>query len=293
MNNKPNLKSFVVQRIFAGIGAIGFSIVSLMALHTQLNQGFEPFGGSISAFAAALAIICWWAALRYHFAVSRERIRLTMRGGFIVGGTCFLAGFLGPMILTPQANQGPLVGIFITGPIGLVFGIIIGYVYAYFHTRGQKYEEAVSQVCVDKFKNKREACLMGIAVLLFSVSMSLLSALVSGILNPLFKDISKEQVITNVAIYMIPYVVLIGFFFPGVKIPKIKSMKKGYINSFVAYSVGSIISYSVYIAFFVVPVKSFVGGAAILDGMWVMFSIALSAAMWAAFKFRNIEKNDG
>jgi len=48
----------------------------------------------------------------------------------IVGGISFLAGFLGPIILTPQANQGPLVGIFITGPVGFVLGIIAGYIYA-------------------------------------------------------------------------------------------------------------------------------------------------------------------
>jgi hypothetical protein len=30
------------------------------------------------------------------------------------------------MIFTPEANQGPLLGIFITGPIGVVVGGIIG-----------------------------------------------------------------------------------------------------------------------------------------------------------------------
>lgn len=69
-------------------------------------------------------------------------------------------------------------------------------------------------------------------------------------------------------------------------------MKKGFINAFVTYAIGSVISYSVYIAAFVVPVKSFAGGAAILDGVWIFFSVAvISAAMWTAFKFRNIEQN--
>jgi hypothetical protein len=35
-----------------------------------------------------------------------------------------VGGFLGPMILAPEANQGPLLGIFITGPLGLVVGAI-------------------------------------------------------------------------------------------------------------------------------------------------------------------------
>jgi len=46
----------------------------------------------------------------------------------IVGGVCFVAGFFGPMILAPQANQGPMLGIFITGPLGFIAGGIIGLV---------------------------------------------------------------------------------------------------------------------------------------------------------------------
>ncbi|HKP28606.1 MAG TPA: hypothetical protein VJU15_04360 [Gemmatimonadales bacterium] len=45
---------------------------------------------------------------------------------FGVGFVCFAAGFFGPIIFTPEANQGPLLGIFITGPIGLVLGLLVG-----------------------------------------------------------------------------------------------------------------------------------------------------------------------
>ncbi len=41
---------------------------------------------------------------------------------FAVG---FGAGFLGPLIFNPGANQGPLLGIFITGPAGLFLGLIL------------------------------------------------------------------------------------------------------------------------------------------------------------------------
>lgn len=44
---------------------------------------------------------------------------------FKIGGTAFLLGFIGPMILAPGANQGPLLGIFITGPLGLVLGFVV------------------------------------------------------------------------------------------------------------------------------------------------------------------------
>jgi hypothetical protein len=40
----------------------------------------------------------------------------------LFGAVGFLAGFLGPIALNPEANQGPLLGIFISGPLGLLFG---------------------------------------------------------------------------------------------------------------------------------------------------------------------------
>jgi hypothetical protein len=43
----------------------------------------------------------------------------------ILGAAGFLAGFVGPMIVAPDANQGPLVGIFISGPGGVILGVIL------------------------------------------------------------------------------------------------------------------------------------------------------------------------
>jgi len=36
----------------------------------------------------------------------------------------FAIGFFGPIVLTPSANQGPLLGIFITGPAGAIIGML-------------------------------------------------------------------------------------------------------------------------------------------------------------------------
>jgi len=43
--------------------------------------------------------------------------------------------FLGPMILAPEANQGPLMGLFITGPAGVLIGAIAGLVYGLVKSR--------------------------------------------------------------------------------------------------------------------------------------------------------------
>ena len=45
---------------------------------------------------------------------------------FILGGIGFAGGFFGPIYFTPEANQGPLLGIFVTGPLGFVFGLAWG-----------------------------------------------------------------------------------------------------------------------------------------------------------------------
>lgn len=56
----------------------------------------------------------------------RVAIRSGLRFGLILGGIGFAAGFFGPMVFAPGANQGPLLGIFITGPGGFVLGLAYG-----------------------------------------------------------------------------------------------------------------------------------------------------------------------
>ncbi|MBE7494218.1 MAG: hypothetical protein HS117_04700 [Verrucomicrobiaceae bacterium] len=48
------------------------------------------------------------------------------KGGCLLGLIGFTGGFFGPMIFAPGANQGPMLGIFFTGPAGLVLGLLIG-----------------------------------------------------------------------------------------------------------------------------------------------------------------------
>lgn len=52
-----------------------------------------------------------------------------MLGAITLGAIGFCGGFFGPMIFAPGANQGPLLGLFITGPLGFLLGGIGGLVY--------------------------------------------------------------------------------------------------------------------------------------------------------------------
>ena len=50
-------------------------------------------------------------------------------GAIVLGAIGFCAGFFGPIIFAPDANQGPLLGIFITGPLGFILGGVGGFIY--------------------------------------------------------------------------------------------------------------------------------------------------------------------
>jgi hypothetical protein len=58
---------------------------------------------------------------RRHFSITRPLLYACVLG--IVG---FLCGYFGPIFLNPTANQGPLLGIFFTGPLGGIAGLILG-----------------------------------------------------------------------------------------------------------------------------------------------------------------------
>jgi hypothetical protein len=47
----------------------------------------------------------------------------------VIGAIGFVGGFFGPMLFAPGANQGPLLGVLITGPLGLIAGAIGGLVH--------------------------------------------------------------------------------------------------------------------------------------------------------------------
>ena len=95
---------------------------------------FFPFGGGnwISTSLAFLcaAAIAWlvWLSLKARGIGPGSSMFL---GAVFLGAIGFSAGFFGPMILAPSASQGPLLGIFVTGPLGFIIGGIIGLVFWY------------------------------------------------------------------------------------------------------------------------------------------------------------------
>lgn len=56
----------------------------------------------------------------------KHRRRYQQAGSLILGVLGFAAGFLGPLVFTPDASQGPLVGLFLTGPLVVALVFILG-----------------------------------------------------------------------------------------------------------------------------------------------------------------------
>ena len=72
------------------------------------------------------------------FLVGRPTVaRWCLGMAFAIGGVAFLAGIAGPILLTPDSPQGPLLGIFFTGPLGFVIGAVIGLCIGLAKTRHQ------------------------------------------------------------------------------------------------------------------------------------------------------------
>ena len=53
-------------------------------------------------------------------------VQTGLRWGGIVGGIALLLGSVGPLLMYPEANLGPILGLLITGPLGWSVGIIAG-----------------------------------------------------------------------------------------------------------------------------------------------------------------------
>ena len=72
-----------------------------------------------------VALYTW----RHTASVSPGIVGCILLGAVVAGGIGFSAGFYGPIIFEPGAPQGPLVGIFFTGPLGFLVGAVGGAIY--------------------------------------------------------------------------------------------------------------------------------------------------------------------
>jgi hypothetical protein len=98
-------------------------VTGALLFYGRLSPGTSRLVAAAAAVGAACVV--WTLAASSHPGLGRA---VTL-GALITGAIAFAAGFFGPILLTPGANQGPLLGIFITGPLGLVLGALGGAIY--------------------------------------------------------------------------------------------------------------------------------------------------------------------
>ena len=111
----------VVPATYFFIYWVPFSLLS-----AALGEQRWIIANVVSLFCAVAAGWFVWSKLG---SAHQGLISSILIGAVLFGGIGFSAGFFGPIIFTPQANQGPLLGIFITGPLGFVLGGIAGFLY--------------------------------------------------------------------------------------------------------------------------------------------------------------------
>jgi zinc transporter ZupT len=56
----------------------------------------------------------------------RGRLRRALRLGFLLGAAATFAAVVGSIVLGPESNQGPLLGILIAAPAGFAVGVALG-----------------------------------------------------------------------------------------------------------------------------------------------------------------------
>lgn len=105
---------------------IGTFLASFFLSIVLLPEGSLQLRATMSVLLAILVAILFWI-----FSKSRPDKfgYYVVAGGFAVGATGFLLGFVGPILLNKENNLGPLFGIFITGPVSFLLGLIAGGLY--------------------------------------------------------------------------------------------------------------------------------------------------------------------
>jgi hypothetical protein len=97
---------------------------SFWLLFVQIIPGDPSGPATLAALLTAAGLA--WLAWRGTGAGAQGVLATAATWSAIAGAVGFIGGFFGPMILAPDANQGPLLGLLITGPLGCVVGAVGG-----------------------------------------------------------------------------------------------------------------------------------------------------------------------
>ena len=115
-----------VRMAYVVVVFLGTFVFSWLVLRLFLPLGGIAWLGNLLALliAAFVARNAWYGS-----ADGLPASGYAGMGAVVLGVSGFVLGFFGPMIFAPEANQGPMLGIFITGPGGALLGAVLGWAY--------------------------------------------------------------------------------------------------------------------------------------------------------------------
>lgn len=118
-----------MARAFKGVVALLCALIALFFLATMLSVFLALPDWISTAASLPVALATGWYVWKSTSGKDMGVGFSMLSGALILGGLGLSIGFLGPILFAPDANQGPLLGIFLTGPVGFVLGAIGGYVF--------------------------------------------------------------------------------------------------------------------------------------------------------------------
>ena len=126
MTHTPPLEP-LTSRLWAG--TVGTALSGLAGYLAWRNLQHEKLDGwifwvPIALWLLTMGLLWWWKALGGAQPTVRARIDASWRIGWMAGAAGLALGFVGPLLVTPNASLGPLLGILITGPGGFVLGAL-------------------------------------------------------------------------------------------------------------------------------------------------------------------------
>ena len=120
-------RDLLFLRALAAFGAVLAAVIFFLNVKSPAN-GWDALRLTLVGSAAVGLLYLGWIALRLSNPSSYALAATMLKWAALVGIPAFLIGSLGPMILDPGANQGPLLGILFTGPWGATAGLLVGWV---------------------------------------------------------------------------------------------------------------------------------------------------------------------
>jgi hypothetical protein len=126
MQSTPPADASSHRLVAAALGTVLVGIAGWLSLHNLRRDQLQSwiFWLPIALWLLTMGLLCWWTAGGGWQPTTRARIRASWRMGWVLAGIGLALGFVGPLVITPSASLGPLLGILITGPGGFVLGAL-------------------------------------------------------------------------------------------------------------------------------------------------------------------------